>query len=81
MLLAVRQCHGIDERYLVSSMVNPEEGRLRRCNDEATKGREERSRSKVQKAQTLFEKEMGWTGSRPGDLTRDELPCRCAAEL
>lgn len=31
MLLAVRQCHGIDEQDLVSNMVNPEDRRLRRC--------------------------------------------------
>lgn len=80
MLLAVRQCHGIDERYLVSSMVNPEGGRLRGCNDEATKGREECSRSKLQEVKTLFEKEMGGQVPDPV-LTRDELPCRRAAKL
>lgn len=37
MLLIVRQCHGTDERYLVSSIVKPDERRRPRCTDEGAK--------------------------------------------
>lgn len=78
MLLAVRQCHGIDDRCLSSSMVDLEERRLRRCNDEAGKGREESSGSNGEERTTLLEREMGWTGSRLGsDAGRAAVPPCC----
>lgn len=62
MLLAVRQCHGIDGRCLDSSMINGDDRRLRCCNDEAPQAEQVGSVEVVQEEQTLFEQEMGVEG-------------------